>query len=414
MSVCGENGSVITYTTAMEIIMNYIDFLNMDKLSDSENVSSSVQLFFAGDVVLTQKLRVPLIRSDLKNQIQNCDVLCCNFEAPIACAGAKNEPKVGPSLTQCIETATTVRNADINLVTLANNHIMDIGPKGLGETLKVMRLLNISTIGAGMNQDDAFRPYIFEKNGFRIGILSVAENGYGTSIQKDIPGYAWFGAERFQRAKKALLEECTHVIIVCHGGAEKCEFPLPEYRNLYRGWIDEGVSAVIAHHPHVPQGWEQYREGLIFYSLGNFAFNKGLGIQDPETISVKLDILPSGGMRGIIIPTIYTDEGVGINNSSDFQKHMNDCCNMLGEGYLKRAEEFCVEAYQKKYRNYYESVVNLYTGSVKRWIKTIVYRWIKHQKFSELWLYHNLLIETHYWICRRALDSLQNGGGNNE
>jgi len=42
----------------------------------------------------------------------------------------------------------------------------------------------------------------------------------------------------------------------------------------YRSFVDAGASAVIGTHPHVPQGYEIYKGGPIFYSLGNFVFDQ--------------------------------------------------------------------------------------------------------------------------------------------
>ena len=197
------------------------------------------------------------------------------------------------------------------------------------------------------------------------------------------------------------------MIVICHGGAEKWDFPLPEYRKLYQQWIDQGVCAVIAHHPHVPQGWETYHGGVIFYSLGNFAFNKGRGIQDPETICVRLTVCAEEEPECVIVPTCFTEKGIQLHTADSFREHMHQCCSMLDDGYLERVGEKCLQVYKAQYRAYYESVLNIYTGSFKRFVKTVLYRYLRRQKYSDLWLYHNLEIETHYWICRRALLSVR-------
>jgi poly-gamma-glutamate synthesis protein (capsule biosynthesis protein) len=54
-------------------------------------------------------------------------------------------------------------------------------------------------------------------------------------------------------------------------------YPLPELRTVYQEFVDLGADAVIASHPHVPQGWETYKGRPIYYSLGNFFFDKMKG-----------------------------------------------------------------------------------------------------------------------------------------
>lgn len=67
---------------------------------------------------------------------------------------------------------------------------------------------------------------------------------------------------------------CDFLLIVAHCGVEYMEQPLPEWRERYKRWIELGADAVVASHPHVPQGWEVYLGKPICYSLGNFCFQK--------------------------------------------------------------------------------------------------------------------------------------------
>ena len=82
---------------------------------------------------------------------------------------------------------------------------------------------------------------------------------------------------------------CDLLIMICHTGMEGWNIPLPEWRDLYKHFIDIGTDIVIAHHPHVAQGWENYNGGHIFYSLGNFAFNKGNKILNNRGLGVIIE-----------------------------------------------------------------------------------------------------------------------------
>jgi len=61
------------------------------------------------------------------------------------------------------------------------------------------------------------------------------------------------------------------VIVSVHGGVEDSPWPSPFSREAYRSLIDSGATLVHGHHSHVPQGYEAYGDGVIFYGLGNFA-----------------------------------------------------------------------------------------------------------------------------------------------
>jgi poly-gamma-glutamate capsule biosynthesis protein CapA/YwtB (metallophosphatase superfamily) len=72
-----------------------------------------------------------------------------------------------------------------------------------------------------------------------------------------------------QRAKTA----ADVVIVSCHIGLEYFSYPLPQHRQALQGLIDVGADLILGHHPHVLQGVERRRNGVIAYSLGNFVFD---------------------------------------------------------------------------------------------------------------------------------------------
>lgn len=363
-----------------------------------------VRLFFAGDVVLTKKREAELVAEDLTKVIENCDIACCNFEAPVWEEGLRPEIKVGPSLHQDISSIDLLKQAGFNLFCMANNHIMDYGNEGLARTIGSMKQKKAVAIGAGLTQDAIYAPYIFEKSGVKIGIINVAENGFGSAGFYSSSGYAWYGSTLFEEKLHDLISFCNHVIVVCHGGAEKWQYPLPEYRELYKSWIDKGVCAVIAHHPHVPQGWEEYKQGVIFYSLGNFAFDKGLGIQDPQTIVVTLN-LDGSNLNYTVYYTSFENNIIELCSNSSVKQQLTEANDVLQtQKYMEIINQLCMEHFEKRYIAYYQSVSNFYRGTFKQLLKTLYFRLFKREHFSEKWLYHNLEIETHYWICRRALE----------
>lgn len=375
----------------------------------------SIKLFFSGDVVIKENPGNELFHSSLHDIISNCDVACCNFEAPITTQRQVKSKKIGPHLSQSQATFDALVNVGFSLFALANNHIMDFGSKGLLGTIDAIKKAGKNYIGAGSNEKEAFQAFLYEKDNIKVAIVDVAENGFGSIVNKSDTGYAWFGQECYLPKLKELCRDYDHVIVICHAGAELWNVPLPEIRSLYKSWIDFGVTAVIAHHPHVPQGWEQYKSGMIYYSLGNFAFNKGLGIQNPKTISVLVDITPDG----ISFENLYTEfknGTIGICRDQKFKEYMDEVSRILNKDnyteYIEYVDKMSINKFKASYMGYYGSVLNYYDGSIKRFLKTFYFRYLKRERFSNTWLYHNLTIETHYWICRRALRLLE--GKNNE
>lgn len=93
---------------------------------------------------------------------------------------------------------------------------------------------------------------------------------------------AYFSLPRFRlsyRGRHAqelvrMLSESTadRRIVNLHWGYENADVPAPFQRDLAHRLVDAGADIIIGHHPHVPQGWEIYRDKHIYYSLGNFNF----------------------------------------------------------------------------------------------------------------------------------------------
>jgi poly-gamma-glutamate synthesis protein (capsule biosynthesis protein) len=167
--------------------------------------------------------------------------------------------------------------------------------EGLEDTIAAVQHHNKRHHGAGMNSGAARRPEIFEfPNGRKAGFLA-----YSCTFPEEFwaaaqgPGTA-FCHERHVRADVAALagQGVDIIVVSFHWGAERARELRPYQPLLAHAAVDAGADLVIGHHPHVLQGIEYYREGLILYSLGNFTF--GSRTQHART-SVVANIAFRGG-----------------------------------------------------------------------------------------------------------------------
>jgi poly-gamma-glutamate synthesis protein (capsule biosynthesis protein) len=175
--------------------------------------------------------------------------------------------------------APALRNAGFSVVSLANNHAMDQGVDGLRHTLEALDRVGIQHAGAGMNLAEARRPAILDAGGARVAFLAYTltfpEEFWATH---DRPGSP-FGHEAQVRADIVAAKQRADIVLVSFHWGQEGKTELRDYqKRLGRAAIDAGAGAVIGHHPHVLQGVERYRHGVILYSLGNFAF----GTYGPE------------------------------------------------------------------------------------------------------------------------------------
>jgi poly-gamma-glutamate capsule biosynthesis protein CapA/YwtB (metallophosphatase superfamily) len=226
-----------------------------------------------------------------KSILQSGTILVGNQEVPYSSRGSIYTQKKW-TFRMDPRTARSLTNAGFQVVTLANNHIMDYGPLAMLDTLNILDDLNIAHTGAGNNLSEAREPAILTaSDGTTFAFLSYSlvypELFWASSKRAGTPyGDPAFFVPDIQKAK-ALAD---HVVVSFHWSAELLLYPKP-YQKLYgRKCIDAGASIVLGHHPHVLQGIEVYHGGLIAYSLGNFIFGSpSAKIKDSIILAVDYD-----------------------------------------------------------------------------------------------------------------------------
>lgn len=241
--------------------------------------SKEISILVAGDVYLgsnaidyTKKFGPAYPFGATEVLIKGADLAIANLESPLTKA------KVPFMEKQFILKARTsggkgLKDAGFDVLTLANNHMMDYGAEGLDETLKTLSSVHMAHCGAGENLKEARRPAVVEVNGVKIAVLSYSRTYplefYASKKRAGTaPAYESYVEEDIRAAAKA----SDIVVVAFHWGGERVSEPRQYQIDLARLAIDSGAKLVIGHHPHIMQGVETYKGGLILYSLGNFVF----------------------------------------------------------------------------------------------------------------------------------------------
>lgn len=196
-----------------------------------------------------------------------------NLEGPLTKGGeaAKNKKYVFRSPPERV--APALARAGFDVVSLANNHSMDYGVEGMRDTMRALTDAGIRYTGAGENLAAARQPALLDVEGERVAVLAYSltfpEEFWATETQPGTP----FGHEHQVRSDIARARAKAGVVIVSFHWGQEGTSELRDYqRKLGRAAIEAGATVVVGHHPHVLQGVERYRDGLILYSLGNFVF----------------------------------------------------------------------------------------------------------------------------------------------
>ncbi len=371
----------------------------------------SLKLFVCGDVVnFTGKK--DFIDDNLKKIIQSSDFAICNFEAPIFHEKMKAIKKAGPHVYQSNDSIRYIKDVGFNFVSVANNHIYDFGQKGIEETILELQRNNIDFIGGGVTFEQAYKPEIIEKNEIKIGLLAGCENEFGCLYEEQKRGgYAWLLHYKIEDNIRELKDRCDFLILIAHAGVEDIEMPIKEWRDRYQRLCDVGVDVIVGHHPHVAQGYEKYNNSLIFYSLGNFYFDTA-SFQNKKDDSYSI-ILKFNKNRIIEFEIIYHKKINGqtcLVDKNEVNFDLNYLCNILGDNYLKRNEEICIELFNKYYYHYYEIALGvLPKGSFFNKLKWLIKKLLFFkQEINDrnLMLLHNIRIDSHRFVVQRALSLL--------
>ena len=211
-------------------------------------------------------------KSSILKELGKIDLNIVNLEAPIT-NSEKQIKKTGPNLKNPEKVIDIFKLTNVQICTLANNHIYDFGTDGLNDSIEICEKNNIKVVGAGLDHEKIVTPLIIEDNKIKIAIINFAENEFNSiDLAEKVAGSNSLNViEIYNQINKAKLNS-DFVIIISHGGHEEYHYPSPRIKKLYRFFVDIGVDAVIGHHPHVVQGYEEYKDKPIFYSIGNFFF----------------------------------------------------------------------------------------------------------------------------------------------
>jgi len=268
------NAFVLILASTFLSILVYISVPAARKAFPLENFNRDVEIVLGGDVMLGRTVMTKsLISKDpsypftkIASELFSADLAVVNLENPII----KNCPETSKSLIFCAvpEMVKGLTRAGIDVVNLANNHTLNYGPKGLEETKEHLSEENIEYVGVGNLVTKNI-------NGTEFGFL-------GFDFLTNPPKQKEFDLVA-ESAKKVRV-----LVVSVHRGAEYKENPTEEELSWMRKLVDNGASIVFGHGPHWVQGSEAYKEGIIYYSLGNLVFDQMWSQKTREGLLVRL------------------------------------------------------------------------------------------------------------------------------
>jgi len=243
-----------------------------------------ISLLAVGDVNLGRRCGQLLLREGphypfghLRTWIRSFDLAFCNLESNISDQGGETvKPDNNLIFTAPPVAAAALRLGGWNLVSTANNHSADYGLRALKETVLRLNAAGIPFNGTALFSSDLYQPTYVKIRELTIAFIAVTAVSNapvrGTPLEQHLN---LADPECVLPALQAAEKNADFTILSYHGGNEYWDSPTNETRQFLRWAVENGADLVLGHHPHVIQGVEHYKKGLILYSLGNFTFYQG-------------------------------------------------------------------------------------------------------------------------------------------
>ena len=223
-----------------------------------------------------------------------------NLETSIT-TNSKPWPGKGIHYRMHPENVKVLLAAGIDHVSLANNHTLDWGRKGLEETMNSLQASGISFSGVGINKKEASQASILETKKGRILVFSYGMpnsgvfDGWAATTQRSgvnyLPGMSDKELVKIKEAITKQKQEGDLVVFSVHWGGNWGYDISARQREFAHQLIDQGlVDVIFGHSSHHPMGLEVYKHKLIIYGAGDF-INDYEGISGHEKYRGDLSLM---------------------------------------------------------------------------------------------------------------------------
>ncbi len=266
--------------------------------------------------------------SDLKVYLSQFDLIVANLEAPFV--EQRNSTASGHKSAYVSSHPINIdllKFLGINVVNLANNHILDYGTKGFNKTIELLEQNDIHWFGVNSK---CLKLELSEKIAFH-GYCAFNTNPLGA---KKNSGVNPLIGKVVENALKETTKDGFYNILSIHSGIEHVNFPSREDINLARYFSNITPYTYYGHHPHVAQGVEQVNESILAYSLGNLCFDD---VYDPKG---NLIVKQTDNNKASFILTLDINNGkVSKYDVIDFY-NQQDKCVLLNTKTSSKVEEY--------------------------------------------------------------------------
>lgn len=248
----------------------------------------AMQIALLGDVMLGRLVNRHLATAapahpwgDTLELLRRADLRIANLECVLA-SGGRPEPGKVFHFRSDLKNVDSLLAAGIDIVSLANNHVLDFGQDAFREMLPALDGHGILHAGAGLDLDAARRPAVRRAGGIDVGFIAFTDNEPDWEAGNTAPGIHYVpveedpagdagrrGAELLDLVRRTRARVQLLIVSAHWGGNWGSEVP-DRHRGLARDLVDAGADVVFGHSPHIFRGVGIHRNRPIIFSAGDF------------------------------------------------------------------------------------------------------------------------------------------------
>lgn len=246
---------------------------------------------------------------DMHSYLHGTDLNLINLEAALT-RSTHRVPKVFNFKADPSKVRTLVEGR-IDVVNLANNHVLDYDEQGLMETLDTLDKAGIHHVGAGKNRKQAMAPVIMKRKGITVGILGCTDNEETWNATDEKPGTFYLSVgdvEVIEEDICHLRKKVDVLIVTIHWGPNMKERPSASFRSFAHRLIELGADIIHGHSAHIFQGVEVYQKKLILYDTGDFVDDYAIDpmLRNDRSFFFIVEAAKEGPKALHLIPTLIT------------------------------------------------------------------------------------------------------------
>jgi hypothetical protein len=277
-----------------------------DRVAVPRDTQRTIELAFAGDVHFEGAFSNVPSASDstlgpMSDILRDADLAMVNLESAVTQSAESTRKEIeDPSSRYWFRTGPTALDlldrSGVDVVSVANNHGADFGLTGLRDTIRAAEASDLTVVGVGRNDREAFGPHRVRVKGTDIAVhaadASTRESAdpIWAAAPGSGPGIASARGSATATLAAAVRESARTddlVVVYLHWGEEGSTCPTTTQEQVARTMEAAGADIVVGTHSHTLLGSGRRGAAYVSYGLGNFYWYHG---RQSETGVLRLSV----------------------------------------------------------------------------------------------------------------------------